>query len=114
MRTIRYIAIGLFFAVTFSAPTMAQPGTLGKIVVINSFAFGDEKAGINKLVAASNQLNSEFTPVQTELQTMNTRLQAVSKEVQTLQANPAADRRVIQTKIDEGDSRGVSRPCSDR
>lgn len=87
----------------FSASAFAQPAAPGKIVVINSFQFADEKAGITKLVAASKALNTEFTPAQTELQTMTTRLQTISKDIQTARGNPASDAKMVQAKIDEGE-----------
>ena len=103
MRTIRLVAISLFSLVIFSASVFAQPAAPGKIVVINSYQFADEKAGITKLVAASKTLNTEFTPAQTELQTMSSKLKSISNEIQTARGNPASDPKVIQVKIDEGE-----------
>ncbi len=103
MKTILILAICIFCLGTFAGAAYSQAVAPTKIVVINSFAFDDEKGGINKLIAATKSLNAEFTPVQNELQTMGTRLQTLTNEVRTLQGNPAADRKVIQAKIEEGE-----------
>lgn len=83
MRTFRLIAISAFLAAVFAVSAFAQ--TTGKIGVINTQAFDDDKAGITKYVAGLNSLEAEFKPVFTELQTLGTKIQALQKEIQTLQ-----------------------------
>ena len=107
MKTIRLLAFGLFCVAVFSASAHAQAAAPGKIVVINSFAFADEKAGLTKFVAAHKMLNTEFTPAQNELQTMATRLKTISTEIQTAEGSATPDRRLIQTKVDEGQKLGA-------
>ena len=78
-----------------------------KIAVINSYAFGDEKAGISRFVEAIKSVNAPFVTVNTDLNTMNTRLQTLAKEIQTareqLARGVAVDEKNIQTKIDEAE-----------
>ena len=93
MKTFRSIAVSFVFAAIFavSAFAQAQPAGATKIGIINTSAF-DDKAGITKYVNAANTLEAEFKPVDTELRTMATRIEALQKEIQTLQdqvkANP--------------------------
>ena len=83
MKTFRLIAVSAIFAAIFAVSAFAQ--TASKIGLINTEAFGDEKAGITKYVAAMNSLDAEFKPVSTELQTMGTNIQALQKELQGYQ-----------------------------
>src|SRR4051812_40381838 len=45
----------------------------GKIAIIDSDAFSDQKAGIQRLVAAFQTVEREFKPRRDELQTMRTK-----------------------------------------
>lgn len=109
MKTFRSIAAGFVFAAIFavSAFAQAQP-TATKIGIINTTAF-DDKAGITKYVAAANALETEFKPIDAELQAMATKIQNLQKEIQTLQAQaqatPAVPIKVetINAKIEEGE-----------
>ena len=107
MKTIRLLATGLFCAAAFLAPVFAQtskqPSASGKIAVINSQAFGDEKAGITKIVTATKTLNREFAPAQTELNTMHTKLQEIANEIQALSRKVVIDPNAMQIKTDEGE-----------
>lgn len=84
MRTFRLIAVSVVFAAIFAVSALAQttPTTSGKIGLINTYAFGDEKEGIKKYITALTTLQAEFKPVETELQTLATKIQALEKEVQ--------------------------------
>ena len=81
MRTFRLIAVSVFFAAIFAVSALAQT-TAGKIGLINTQAFDDDKAGITKYVTALNSLETEFKPTFTELQTLATKIQALEKEIQ--------------------------------
>lgn len=108
MKVFRLFTAGLFltamFAVSAFAQAAAQPATAGKIAVINTQAF-DDKAGITKYVNAMNALETEFKPVQADLQGMVTRYQALGTEIQNLQknANPAVPIKpeTINQKVEE-------------
>jgi Skp family chaperone for outer membrane proteins len=114
MKTLRMFAVGIMFAALFAVSAFAQTGATpasgtGKIAVINTGFFGDPKEGIKKYTAALDALDNEFKPVQTELTTMQTKLQGLSKEIQTLQeqaSKPGAapiNQSTIQGKVDEGE-----------
>lgn len=114
MKTFRSIAAGFVFAAIFavSAFAQAQP-TATKIGIINTTAF-DDKAGITKYVAAANTLEKEFLPVDTELRTMATKIEALQKEIQTLQAqaqqaNPAVPINVQSVNAKVGDYEKLTR-----
>lgn len=86
MKTIRLITFNFIFVAVFALSAFAQAQDTGKIGLVNTFAFEDDKSGITKLVTASNSLESEFKTSTTELETMYNRIQALQKEIQTLQA----------------------------
>jgi Skp family chaperone for outer membrane proteins len=79
MRTFRLIAVSVFIAAVFAVSALAQ--TTGKIGLINTQAFDDDKVGITKYVTALNSLETEFKPTFTELQTLATKIQALEKEI---------------------------------
>ena len=83
MKTFRLIAVSAIFAAIFAVSAFAQ--TAAKIGLINTQAFDDDKTGITKYVAALNSLEIEFKPTFTELQTMQTNMQALQKELQGYQ-----------------------------
>lgn len=111
MKTFRLIAAGFFFAIALAASSFAQTGaaqTVGtaKIVVIDTSAFADEKAGgITKYVSAMKSLDTEFTSVQNDLQSTATKLTTLQKEIQTLQDQAAGgkvpvDQKSAQAKVE--------------
>lgn len=113
MKKIRLFAVGLFlmavFAVSsFAQATSSQPATQGKIGVINTYGFGNEKEGITKYISAVNALNAEFKPVNDELKTLQTKLEALAVEIDNLnklyKSNPkAVDEKAAQAKADEAE-----------
>ena len=80
MRTFRLIAVSAVFAAIFAVSAFAQTAT-GKIGLINTQAFDDDKVGITKYVSALNSLETEFKPLGAELQAMATKIQALQKEL---------------------------------
>lgn len=114
MKTLRMFAVGIMFAALFAVSAFAQTGATpaagaGKIAVINTGAFGDPKDGIKKYTSALTTLDTEFQPLQKELNDMQLKLQGLSKEIQTLQdqaSKPGAapiNQTTIQAKVDEGE-----------
>ena len=85
MRTFRLIAVNFIFVAIFAISAFAQAQDAGKIGLVNTFAFEDDKGGISKLVTASNSLETEFKPSTTELESMYRKIQDLQKEIQTLQ-----------------------------
>lgn len=86
MRIFRFIAVSVFLTAILAVSGLAQttPTTGGKIGLINTYAFGDEKEGIKKYTAALTTLETEFKPVQTELTNLANKIQALEKEINTL------------------------------
>lgn len=107
MKMIRLFAVSLFLTALFAVSAFAQTAPV-KIAIINTYAFGDEKAGITKYVNAVKTVNTEFTPVQNELDGMNTKLNNLAKEIQTLRDQAAGgkvpiDEKAAQAKVDEAE-----------
>jgi Skp family chaperone for outer membrane proteins len=107
MKTFRLIAASAIFAAIFAVSAFAQT-TAGKIGLINTLAFEDEKEGITKYVAAQTSLDNEFKPLGVELQGLLTKLQALDKEIKDLQAKAQdpnnkvpIDPKMGQAKVEE-------------
>ncbi len=65
MKTVRLLAVSVFFAAIFAVSALAQtPTTGGKIGLINTEAFYASTGGISKLAAANTSLENEFKPLQ--------------------------------------------------
>jgi Skp family chaperone for outer membrane proteins len=123
MRNIRILAAAIMLAalvaVTASAqtrpaattparPAATTPATTGplpdtKIAFINTEAFGDDKSGITRYVAAVKSLEREFDPRQKELIGMQTRIKALADEIGKLSGSAVVDPKTIQAKQDEGE-----------
>ena len=110
MKNIRLITASLFVMAFLSISAFAQASQTGKVFVINTYAFSDEKEGITKFVNASKQIDTEFQPKVKELQTMQEKMQSLAKDAQTLKTQyesaPAGkpspiNPETIQTKIDD-------------
>lgn len=108
MKTLRLIAVSFVFAAIFAISAVAQTtaaGT-GKVYVINTYAFSDQKEGITKFVNASKTLETEMAPRYKELETLATQATTLAKEIQTLRdqlaANPKApiNQSDLQAKAD--------------
>jgi len=90
-------------------PAFAQPGqpagAASKIVIVDTGAFFDEKAGVTKILTAAKALSNELAPKRNELQTMMARVQVVDKEVAAFRDNVAKgipiDERAAQAKVEE-------------
>jgi len=102
MKTFRLIAANFIFAAVFAASAFAQAQDAGKIGLVNTLAFEDGKAGITKLVTASNTIATEFKQPASELETMYNRMQALQKEIQGIQTqlgDPKTPAAVDKTKL---------------
>ena len=101
MKTFRLIAANFIFAAVFAASAFAQAQDT-KIGLVNTLAFEDGKAGITKLVTASNTIATEFKQPASELETMYNRMQALQKEIQGIQTqlgDPKTPAAVDKTKL---------------
>ncbi|MDT4895649.1 MAG: hypothetical protein QOH25_726 [Acidobacteriota bacterium] len=122
MRNIRILAAAIMLAAIIGVSASAQtrpaatPATRPaapaasnapvpdtKIAFIDTSAFGDEKGGITRYVAAVKSLEREFKPRQDELNTMQTRIKALADEIGKLSGSAVVDPKTIQAKQDEGE-----------
>jgi len=100
MNTRNLFAILILF---ISAGFAGAQTPASKVGIVDSGAFFDEKAGVTKLVAATKQLNDGFKITQTDLETLNKRLQTLAAEIDNLRKQPSPDQKVLQAKADEGE-----------
>lgn len=84
MKTFRLFAASLFIAAIFSVSAFAQ--TAGKIGLINTGAFEDDKAGITKFVTARKSLDGEFKKDFDDLNSLAARIQTLEKELGGIEA----------------------------
>lgn len=108
MKRISLFIASLVFAVAFAGSAFAQTPAPVKIGLINTFDFGDEKAGITKYVNALKSLEAEFAPAQLELDTLSKKLSALGKEIQLLREQAAGgkvpiDEKTAQAKVEEAE-----------
>ena len=87
-----------------AAPTQggAASASTGRIAIIDSSAFSDEKAGIARVVNAMKTVDAQFQPVRTEMQGLQTRYQALVDDINKTSA--VADPKTIATKTDQADT----------
>jgi Skp family chaperone for outer membrane proteins len=105
MKRILTAAVVMVFAafLTVSASAQVQPAT--KIGWIVTGAFGDEKEGITKYVAAEKALDLELKPKADELRALQTRIKTISDDLAKMQAAGSSvpvDVKAAQAKQDEG------------
>ncbi|HEX7314576.1 MAG TPA: OmpH family outer membrane protein [Pyrinomonadaceae bacterium] len=83
------------------APSGAVTVAEGKFAIIDTEAFGDQKEGIKRLVAAFQTVEREFKPRRDEITTLRTRYDALVKEINDTKAvaAPAA----LQAKADQAE-----------
>ena len=108
-----FAAAGLTFAQPPAAQTRPQtPATsaapanvpTGKVAVIFSAAFQDQKQGIAKFAVLLNKLNSEFQKTQDELNQTAKSIQALQDEIKKLQESAAPiDPKTVQAKVGQLD-----------
>ena len=82
-----------------AAPAGAVTVAEGKFAIIDTEAFGDQKEGIKRLVAAFQTVEREFKPRRDEIENLRTRYTALAKEINDTKAvaAPAA----LQAKADQ-------------
>ncbi len=108
MRKFSFVAACLIFAAMFAVSAGAQTGAAqaapAKIGMIDSGAFGLEKEGITRYVAAVKALGLEMKPFETELVGMQQRMQTLADKIASLQKLPpnAANPKDIADAQDEG------------
>jgi len=83
------------------AQTAAGPVPESKIALIYSDLFLDSKTGIARFNTLVGTLNREFQPRQTELQSLQQKIQALTEDITKTAA--VADPKTLQTKQDQLD-----------
>ncbi|HEV7904004.1 MAG TPA: OmpH family outer membrane protein [Pyrinomonadaceae bacterium] len=112
MKPFRFIAAAIMLAASLSlsasAQTTARPqptapaaGT-GKIAIIDSAAFSDEKAGIGRVINAMKTVDAQFQPLRTEVQGMQSRYEALVADIN--KTRDVADPKTIAAKVDQADT----------
>ena len=108
MKRFTLLTVSIVFAALFAVSTFAQAGavpTASKIGWLDTGAFGDEKEGVTKYVAALKALDSEMKPRVADLTTLQTRIKTIADELTKIQNSPAnvpIDQKAAQAKQDEG------------
>jgi len=75
----------------------------GKVAVIFSAAFQDQKQGIAKFGVLATKLNGEFQKTQDELNQTAKTIQTLQDEIKRLQEAAGSDQRTVQTKVQQLD-----------
>lgn len=91
---------------TASPATATTPANVAvpdsKIAFVDTEAFADEKAGIARFVEALRAVQREFKPKTDEMLAIQTRMQQLSKDIDTLSKSTVVDPKTIQAKREEG------------
>jgi Skp family chaperone for outer membrane proteins len=114
MKIDRLIAAFAFVLALAVSPALAQPRTAApaptqstanvpesKIALIYSDAFLDPKTGINRFTTLITNLNREFQPRQTELQSLQGKIQTLTDEI--AKTTPVADAKTLALKQEQLD-----------
>jgi len=108
MKTFRLIAASFIFSALFAVSAFAQTAApTGRIGLINTFAFEDEKVGITKYRNAIGSVETEFKPDNDKLRSSASRYDTLRKELEGFQNTvknggkvPISD-AALQAKVDE-------------
>ncbi|HVG30405.1 MAG TPA: OmpH family outer membrane protein [Pyrinomonadaceae bacterium] len=96
-----------------SAAPATPPSLTGKLAIIDSSFFADEKNGIARVVNAMKGINAQFQPQQVELDGMKNRYDALVADIQKTSA--VADPKSIAAKTDQAEQlkRDLERKAQD-
>ena len=92
-------------AVAASRQAGAQPAAgagavpAGKVAVVDTEEFTNQRTGVAKIVAAFNTIESEFKPRRDDLQNIRTRYEALVREISAPAAG--ADQRALAAKAEQ-------------
>ena len=82
-RIVVVLAAVALAAFTILAQTQTRPAaTPANIAIIDSSAFGDDKNGIARVMAAMQQIETKFTPLRAEIRGMRDRLSTMRSDLQ--------------------------------
>ncbi len=112
MKLFRLTVFIFIITAIFAVSVFAQTTQTGKVAVINTSAFDNDKTGIIKYFNAMDSVDKEFATVTTQLQALATKSENLRKEIQTLQdqvqKNPAVPIKpeTVAAKVDEYEKLG--------
>ena len=105
MKKTRVIGPILFLVSVFAISAAAQAPL--KIAVMNTYAFGDEKAGITKLLTAQKSVDAEFKSTDDQLRAANAKLTTLAADIEKARTTPpaagSAEEKAVLAKADEAD-----------
>jgi len=104
MKRFYVLAASFVFLFVMASSSFAQAPAASKIGWIITGAFGDDKEGIKKYVAAMQAVETEMKPIVQELSTLKGRMQTLSDDLAKMQSNPAVpiDAKAAAAKQEEG------------
>ncbi|HYO62349.1 MAG TPA: OmpH family outer membrane protein [Pyrinomonadaceae bacterium] len=85
-----------------AAAAAVKPSLEGKIAVIQTEFFMHESEGIRRIIAAMQGVDREFQPRRTEIQQLETRYNALVKEINDTKS--VADQATLTRKADEAET----------
>jgi Skp family chaperone for outer membrane proteins len=96
-----------------AATSAVAPTLTGKIAVIDSGAFADDKQGITRVVNAMKSIDAQFKPQSDELQNLQTRYNTLLDQIQ--KTAPVAQPAATQALQDQADQlkRDIERKAQD-
>jgi len=88
---------------TVTPPPTAQPGST-RIGWIDTQAFGDEREGVTKYIAAYKDLSAQMKPRTAELEGIKNKLESIAREIDTMTKNTAVpvNQTTLLAKQEEG------------
>jgi Skp family chaperone for outer membrane proteins len=93
------VAVAAFVAFTIIVQTQTRPApTPTNVAIIDSSAFSDEKAGIARVMAAMQQIETKYQPLRTELRGMRDRLATMRADLQ--KKRPVQDPKLTAQQTD--------------
>ena len=96
------VAVAAIAAFAILAQTQTRPAPPPtNVAIIDSSAFSDEKAGIARVMAAMQQLETKFLPLRNELRGMRERLNTMRSDIQ--KKRPVQDARMTAQQTEEAD-----------
>jgi Skp family chaperone for outer membrane proteins len=86
MKIFKIIVFTFIFSVFISTAVNAQVSQSGKLAIIDTRAFDNEKTGILKFFKGMDSVDKEFAPINAQIQALVTKQENIRKEVESLQA----------------------------
>src|SRR5829696_7710992 len=96
------VAVAAIAAFAILAQTQTRPAPAPtNVAIIDSSAFGDEKAGIARVMAAMQQIETKFQPLRTEIRGMRERLSTMKSDIQ--KKRQVQDQRLTAQQTEEAE-----------